>query len=216
MVKSQSLLDLVRRRGSSALVTLLLLLAACDSRQRAIDGLRGVKLSPVRPKPEFTLDDTQGRPFHFAADTHGTATLLYFGYANCPDVCPTHLSNIAAALKKLPPDEQARVRVVFVTTDPARDTAQALRAWLDNFDKRFIGLRGPLDSVNAIQARLGLPPAAMETMDGHAAGPRNYGVGHAAQVLAFSPDDSLRAEYPNGFSAADWANDLPKLLKIDR
>ena len=205
-----------RRRAASAFVAFALVLAACDARQRAIDGLRGVKLSPVRPKPEFTLDDTQGRPFHFAADTRGTATLLYFGYANCPDVCPTHLSNIASALKKMPADEQARVRVVFVTTDPARDTAQALRAWLDNFDKRFIGLRGSLDSVNAIQARLGLPPAAMEAMNEHAAGPRNYGVGHAAQVLAFSADDSLRAEYPSGFTAADWANDLPKLLKIER
>ena len=216
MLNLDPLVNSIRRRCTSAAVALALVAAACDARQHAIDGLRGVKLSPVRPKPEFTLDDTHGRPFHFAADTRGTATLLYFGYANCPDVCPTHLSNIAAALKKMPADEQARVRVVFVTTDPARDTAQALRAWLDNFDKRFIGLRGPLDSVNAIQARLGLPPAAMEAMDEHAAGPRNYGVGHAAQVLAFSPDDSLRAEYPNGFSAADWANDLPKLLKIDR
>ena len=216
MHNSESPLSLVRRQGSSVLLALVLVLAACDSRQRAIDGLRGVKLSPVRPKPEFTLDDTQGRPFHFAADTRGTATLLYFGYTNCPDVCPTHMSNIAAALKKMPADEQARVRVVFVSTDPARDTAQALRAWLDNFDKRFIGLRGSLDSVNVIQARLGLPPAAMEAMDPRGAGPRNYGMGHAAQVLAFSADDSLRAEYPNGFAASDWANDLPKLLRIGR
>ncbi|MFI5229450.1 MAG: SCO family protein [Gemmatimonadales bacterium] len=206
------------RGRRAARLTLLLGLAvtACDTRQHAIDGLRGVKLSPVLAKPDFTLDDTQGRPFHFAADTRGTATLLYFGYANCPDVCPTHLSNIAAALKRMPADEQSRVRVVFVTTDPARDTAQALRAWLDHFDKRFIGLRGPLDSVNAIQGRLGLPPAAMEAVNDQAAGPRNYGMGHAAQVLAFSPDDSLRTEYPNGFSAGDWANDLPKLLKITR
>jgi protein SCO1/2 len=211
-------LDLRSTRGRAARLTLLLALAAtaCDARQHAIDGLRGVKLSPVLAKSDFTLDDTQGRPFHFAADTRGTATLLYFGYTNCPDVCPTHMSNIAAALKRMPADEQARVRVVFVTTDPARDTAQALRAWLDNFDKRFIGLRGSLDSVNAIQARLGLPPAAMEAMDAHAAGPRNYGMGHAAQVLAFSADDSLRTEYPNGFSAADWANDLPRLLEITR
>ncbi|HWH53511.1 MAG TPA: SCO family protein [Gemmatimonadaceae bacterium] len=216
MHNSESLTSSIRRRAASVVVALALVLAACDGRQRAIDGLRGVKLSPVRPKPEFTLDDTHGQPFHFAADTRGMATLLYFGYTNCPDVCPTHMSNIAAALKKMPADEQARVRVVFVTTDPARDTAQALRAWLDNFDKRFIGLRGSLDSVNAIQAQLGLPPAAMEAMDAHGAGPRNYGMGHAAQVLAFSADDSLRAEYPNGFSSADWANDLPKLLKIAR
>lgn len=107
------------------------------------------------------------------------------------------------------------VRVVFVTTDPARDTPQRLRQWLDNFDTHFVGLSGTADSVNQIQARLGLPPATMEMMDASAPGPRaGYGVGHAAQVLAFTPDDSLRTEYPNGFTTDDWLNDLPKLARV--
>ncbi len=196
---------------------LWLFVAACngDPRATALAGIRGVKLSPARPKPDFTLESTDGTPFHFAADTHGAATLLYFGYTNCPDVCPAHLSNIAAALRKLPPDQQALVRVVFVTTDPNRDTPERLRGWLNNFDRRFVGLRGGLDSVNQIQSRLGLPPAAMEMMDAATPGPRaSYGMGHAAQVLAFTPDDSLRFEYPSGFISDDWANDLPKLVRI--
>lgn len=198
-------------------VALYVLTAACnrDPRPAALASLRGVKLSPARPKPDFTLESTDGRPFHFAADTRGSATLLYFGYTNCPDVCPAHLSNIAAALKTLPPDQQAQVRVVFVTTDPNRDTPERLRGWLNNFDRRFIGLVGGLDSVNRIQASLGLPPAAMEMMDTASPGPRaSYGMGHAAQVLVFTPDDSLRVEYPSGFTSDDWANDLPKLVKI--
>jgi protein SCO1/2 len=143
-------------------------------------------------------------------------TLVYFGYSNCPDVCPTHMSNIASALKKMPAADQARVRVVFVTTDPARDTPEHLRAWLNNFDKRFIGLRGNIQDVNQISSALGLPPSSIEPMPGMTAGPRmpSYGVGHAAQVLAFTPDDSLRVEYPSGFNAADWSNDLPRLLTI--
>ena len=142
-------------------------------------------------------------------------TLLYFGYTNCPDVCPTHLANIAAALKRLSASDQNSTRVVFVTTDPDRDTPERLREWLNNFDRRFIGLRGSTDSVNRIQAMLGLPPATMELMDSSAAGPRAaYGMGHAAQVLAFSPDDSLRTEYPSGFTADDWANDLHKLARV--
>src|SRR6185437_8494649 len=80
MHNSESPTSSIRRRAASVVVALALVLAACDGRQRAIDGLRGVKLSPVRPKPEFTLDDTHGQPFHFAADTRGMATLLYFGY----------------------------------------------------------------------------------------------------------------------------------------
>ena len=192
--------------------------ACTDPRTRALDGLRGVKLTPVRAKPEFTLENTDGRPFHFAAETRDAVTLLYFGYTNCPDVCPQHLVNIAGALKQMSPEQQARVRVVFVTTDPARDTPERLRGWLNNFDRRFIGLRGGIEEVNAIQAKLGLPASQMEAMANMPAGPRpmTYGVGHAAQVLAFTPDDSLRTEYPSGFTMDDWANDLPRLLKITK
>ena len=191
--------------------------SACgDPRARALDGLHGVKLAPVRAKPDFTLTDTDGHPFHFAADTRGLVTLLYFGYTNCPDVCPQHLVNIAGALKQMSKENQARVRVVFVTTDPARDTPERLRGWLNNFDRRFVGLSGSIDSVNEIQTKLGLPQAQMEAMPNMPVGPRplTYGVGHAAQVLAFTPDDSLRAEYPSGFTMDDWANDLPRLVKV--
>lgn len=205
-------MTIARALAGSAIAVALL---GCEQTGTAsLGGLRGVLLTPARPKPDFVLTDTQGRPFDFLAETRGTATLLYFGYTNCPDVCPTHLTNIAAALRRLSAADQQRVRVVFVTTDPARDTAARLRSWLDNFDRRFIGLRGSADSVNEIQRRLGLPPATMEMVDPHASGPRAaYGMGHAAQVLAFTPDDSLRAEYPNGFTVADWANDLPKLAR---
>lgn len=209
----------IRRVRFAAVVPTLALtlgVVGCrDSRAAALAGLRGVRLSPPRAKPEFTLTSTDGRPFNFQTDTRGTVALLYFGYTNCPDVCPTHMANIAAALRRLSRDEQAKVRVVFVTTDPNRDTPERLRQWLNNFDARFIGLRGSTDSVNQIQATLGLPPAMMELMDSTSAGPRAaYGMGHAAQVLAFTPDDSLRAEYPSGFTADDWANDLPKLARI--
>jgi protein SCO1/2 len=204
-------------RASVVLLALAALLASgcADARTRALKGLHGVLLTPVRAKTDFILQDTDGRPFDFRGATHGTVTLLYFGYTNCPDVCPQHLSNIATALKKMSPGDQAKVRVIFVTTDPARDSAARLRGWLNNFDTRFIGLRGDIRDVNQIQAGLGLPPAQMESMPAMA-GPRipTYGVGHAAQVLAFTPDDSLRAEYPAGFTTADWANDLPKLLAI--
>jgi protein SCO1/2 len=200
---------------STALLGAAAVTGCSESRTSAIDGLHGVKLTPPHAKSDFTLDDTDGKPFHFVRDTHGAVTLLYFGYTNCPDVCPTHLANIAQAMKKLSPEDQAKVRVVFVTTDPNRDTPERLRSWLDNFDKRFIGLRGGLDSVNTIASHFGLPPSTIEPMNPGAAGPQAmYGMGHAAQVLAYSADDSLRTEYPSGFTVADWVNDLPRLGKI--
>lgn len=124
--------------------------------------------------------------------------------------------NIAGALKRMSPADQEKVRVVFVTTDPARDTPERLRGWLNNFDRRFIGVSGSIDTVNAIETRLGLPQSQAEAMPKMEMGPHpmTYGVGHAAQVLAFTPDDSLRAEYPGGFTMDDWANDLPRLLKV--
>lgn len=206
------------RVGWAAMLLVAMVATACgDPKARALEGLHGVTFTPPRPKPDFTLPDTEGRPFQFAADTKGLVTLLYFGYTNCPDVCPTQLVNISRALKGMKPSDQEKVRVVFVTTDPARDTPERLRGWLDNFDKRFVGLSGSLDTVNAIESRLGIPVSQVEKMampmGPH---PMNYGVGHAAQVLAFTPDDSLRAEYPSGFGMDDWANDLPRLMKVKR
>lgn len=208
--------DVVIGLRRAALLTLTVGAVACgDARATALHSLRGVRLSPTQAKPDFTLTATDGRPFNFKAETKGAVTLLYFGYTNCPDVCPVHLTNIAAALKQMSAEDRAMVRVVFVTTDPVRDTPARLRQWLDNFDRRFVGLSGSMDSINQIQARLGLPPATMEMMDSTAPGPRaGYGVGHAAQVLAFTPDDSLRTEYPNGFTTEDWLNDLPRLAKV--
>jgi len=192
----------------------LLAVAACTPRATALPsgGYHGIALDPARPKPDFTLVATDGRPFHFAADTHGIITLLYFGYTYCPDVCPVHMANIAEVLHQMPPEDQERVRVVFVTTDPTRDTPTRLRAWLDNFDPRFIGLIGDMATVNRIQEALGLPPAVPEVGDGpRAPGGPAYGVGH----LLFTPDDSLRLEYPFGTRQADWSADLTALIAAE-
>jgi len=206
----------MRMRVGVLLATALLAAACGDPKARALEGLHGVTFTPPRAKPDFTLTDTEGRPFHFAAETRGFVTLLYFGYTNCPDVCPAQLVNISGALKRMSPSQRDKIRVVFVTTDPARDTPERLRGWLDNFDKRFVGLLGNIDSVNAIETRLGIPQSQVEKMSMPMGGPHpmTYGVGHAAQVLAFTPDDSLRAEYPGGFTVDDWANDLPRLVKV--
>lgn len=172
--------------------------------------LRGTALAEPWERPAFTLTATDGHPYDFRAETAGYLTLLFFGYTHCPDVCPVHMANLAAVLPKLPPGVASRVKVVFVTTDPERDTAERLRRWLDGFDPRFVGLVGPLDSVNAIQQRIGLAPAIQQpTADG-----ANYLVGHAAQVIAYSPDGRAHAVYPFGTRQADWAHDLPWLARI--
>src|SRR5246500_3469696 len=93
---------------------------------------RGGLVSPPLPKPRFVLTDTSGSPFDFWNRTQGSITLLFFGYTYCPNECPMHMANIGLALKKLPAGVANQVNLVFVTTDPARDTPAVLRRWLDN------------------------------------------------------------------------------------
>jgi protein SCO1 len=171
---------------------------------------RGITLPKAIARPSFTLTDVHGQPFDFQARTKGTVTLLFFGYLNCPDVCPVHMTNIAAVMHGLPYDVTGRMRVVFITTDPERDTPERLQAWLANFDPTFIGLRGTIDEVKRIEASVGAAQSAAAAPD--SAG--NYEVGHAAQVIAFTPDDSAHVVYPFGVRQADWAHDIPLLAKV--
>ena len=168
----------------------------------------GAYLLPPLARPNFTLTDTSGQTFAFEKATHGQITLLFFGYTNCPDVCPTTMADIAAGLKQLPPATRDAVKVVFVTTDPRRDEAAVLRKWLDHFDPSFIGLTGAQATINTVMESLRLPgPAETEvTADG-------YTVTHISDVLLFTPDDIAHLVYVGGAPAADWAADLTKLVK---
>ena len=193
---------------------LLLALLACDRKPQAFNpsGLAGPTLTQAIPKPDFTLTATDGSPFNFRQQTEGKITLLFFGYTHCPDVCPVHLANIAAALQTLGPEVQRKVEVVFVTTDPDRDTPEVIRSWLNKFNPGFVGLRGSLAEVNAIQRGLKLGEASREPQLTPA--DTGYSVGHAALVLAFTPDDSAHVVYPFGVRQADWAKDLELLSKM--
>jgi protein SCO1/2 len=163
-------------------------------------------LQPPREKVDFTLQDTQGAAFDFSEQTEGHVTLLFFGYTHCPDVCPIHMANIAAVLKDFSFELRQQFKVIFVTTDPERDTPQRMRLWLDNFDPAFIGLGGDHDEVNEIAVSLGLPPSVIsQSEDGE------YAVGHSAHVMVFTKDNLSHILYPFGTRQADWAHDLPGL-----
>ncbi|MGH7658720.1 MAG: SCO family protein, partial [Gemmatimonadales bacterium] len=183
------------------LAVLILAVACSPAKETPPPDLRGVAVVPPGPKPEFTLTDTEGEPFDFREKTDGTLTLLFFGYTNCPDVCPLHMANIAAVLRTLPIRDARRVSVVFVTTDPGRDTPERLRAWLRDFDPRFIGLTGTPEELQTAQAAAGVPAAIVEPSSSHA----DYAVGHAGQVLAYTADNRYRAAYPFGTRQEDWA-----------
>ena len=170
---------------------------------------RGGMVSPPLPKPKFILTDTSGVPFDFQTKTEGFLTLLFFGYTNCPDMCPMQMHMIAQSLKKIPQDTAHRIKVVFVTTDPDRDHPEVLRAYLDHFDKSFIGLTGSPTAIDAAQIAANIPPAKKSPArpDG------TYDVGHAAFVIAYTADNLAHVLYPVGMKEADLVHDLPYLAR---
>jgi protein SCO1/2 len=192
-------------RIHAALIATAFSLAACA----APAPRHGVLLEPGLPRPSFTLTDTRGTPYEFARETRGQLTFLFFGYTNCPDVCPVQVANVAAVLHTLSFEDQHKARFVFVTTDPARDSLPALRKWLDHFDRTFVGLRGDDAEVARVMSAIGLPPAVrgVSGPDGR------YEVGHPATVIVFTADDSAHVLYPFGTRQTDWAEDIPRLLR---
>jgi protein SCO1/2 len=191
-----------------------ILAAACSSKppEPAVTtaDIRAPKLVQAIPRPGFILARTDGTPFNFRDETRGTLTFLFFGYTNCPDVCPLHMQNIAAVLDSLPGDVARRVRFVFVTTDPERDTPEKLASWLAGFDSTFIGLSGDAVALEVAQRSVGAPIAGKEAADSSG----GYGVMHAAQLFAFTPDDSAHVVYPWGVKREDILSDIPKLLGL--
>lgn len=168
----------------------------------AVNGqFRGLGFSPPHPRPYFTLTDQQGRSYDFGTRTADRPTFLYFGYTHCPDICPTTMADVATALRNLPSSLRNRVQVVFVTTDPKRDTPKVIGAWLANFDSdlttKFVGLTGSQAQIDNAERAAGVPLA----QDG--------GQTHSAQLLLYGHDNECRVFYVAGSSPGDLAHDIP-------
>ncbi len=196
-----------------AALAVLLALAACSSgtsggSKHTSSGLQGTKLSSPIALPTLTLTDQSGKPYDLRAQTKGRVTLLYFGYTHCPDECPTTMADIAVALKHVPAQVRSHVTVVFVTSDPERDTAPVVKTWLAKFNPSFVGLTGNIDTIYAAADKIGIPLVKPKK------GPNGeVEVTHGAQVLAFGPDQQARVVYTEGTSSDEYAHDLTLLAQ---
>ncbi|MCU1603857.1 MAG: hypothetical protein JWP46_322 [Modestobacter sp.] len=210
----------LRRRGLTALaVSAGLLLAGCGGDAGAaaqghdhgaaaapatvsgpVNPYAGLHLQQPYQKPSFTLTDTTGAPYDFAARTGAGPTLLFFGYTNCPDVCPTTMADAMVGLRTVDPAVAAETTVVFVTTDPARDTPPVLGAFLDQFDAdlptQFVGLTGDQGQIEAAQLAAGVPLA------------EDMGKTHSALLLLYGTDGEADVAFDAGNSGRDIAHDL--------
>jgi protein SCO1/2 len=167
---------------------------------------QGVGLVPARPRPSFTLTDTTGKTFPFATATANRATLLFFGYTNCPDICPETMADIGNAMRALPAATQKKVDVVFVSTDVKHDTGPVIATWIKNFaggsQASFIGLHGTQAQINAAQA------------SAHIFLAEDGGATHSTQVLLFGPDNYARDSFifNDTLEAKQIAHDVPVVL----
>lgn len=192
------------------------------------DGLNGTRVNnPPLRIADVTLRDTHGYPVNLAVLPSNQATMLFFGYTNCDDVCPTTMADLATARRLLPDALARRVSIRFVTVDPRRDTPAALRAWLDQFGTDMVGLRGPTTLVNraerslyADQSSANEPDRAANSQSNpsaqHPGGDRagNDGhddVSHSGSVYVFGPNDET-VLYTGGTTAPQYAEDLTRLL----
>jgi protein SCO1/2 len=164
---------------------------------------RGRVLDPAPARPSTDLVDTSGEPFDLAIDTRGELTLVFFGYTNCPDICSIQMATLKQALDRV----EVPARVVFITTDPDRDTPERLREWLDSFDRSFVGATGSAEAIARAQQDMGVTVAVANRDESGV----DYTVGHSSAVYVFTPDDQAHLAYPAGTRQEDWVEDLPRV-----
>lgn len=174
-------------------------------------GWPGGLIEPPFPKPDVTFADLAGEPFPFIEKTEGELALLFFGYTNCPDVCPVTLNTLARSKEAIGTGAGSRPMVLFVGTDLARDTPESMTEYLDNIDPEFVGLTASEDVIDQALTALKLPSVEFEEPDENG----DYLVGHPSQVFAFTPDNVAHRIFtgfgPGGMRQEDWATVLPKL-----
>ena len=197
--------DVRRALLVAASVVLGLSLTACS--KSSADTFAGAQLHTPYHVPATELTDSNGRRFSLATDTTKRLTLVFFGYTHCPDECPTTMATLASAMLQLDHADRDNVQVVFVTTDPARDTGPVLRRWLDHFSSSFVGLTGPLRTITKVATDVGVP-----IDKGRRLSSGGYDVMHGTQVLGVDGKNTVPVVWTLGTTAPEFAHDIHQLL----
>ena len=195
--------------GTAALFAAMLTgLAACDGRApgaAARPSFKGVDITGAEYARSLALTDADGQP-RSLADYKGKVVLVFFGYTQCPDVCPTTMAELAEVKRQLGADG-ARVQGIFVTVDPERDSAALLKAYLANFGPDIVGLRGTSDEIKAAAKEFKVfyskVPGKTDT---------SYTVDHTAGSYVFDTKGKVRLFTRYGSGAQALIDDLKILL----
>ncbi|MDO8276686.1 MAG: SCO family protein [Burkholderiaceae bacterium] len=181
----------------------MLALAACTGDKPQF---RSVDITGSDFARDFALTDVDGQPRRLS-DFKGKLVVLFFGYTQCPDVCPTTMTELAEA-KKLLGADGAQVQGVFITVDPQRDTPAVLKAYVANFDPSFVALHGTDEQIAATAKEF---KVYYKRVDGKVAG--TYTMDHSAASFVFDAQGRVRLYTRYGSGAQALAEDLRLLLK---
>lgn len=184
------------------LLTLFLLASGC-----AAPAFNGVVLDPPEPAPALRLADSAGRPFELAAE-RGNVVLVFFGYTHCPDVCPTTLLDWKKAAALLG-DDARRVRFVFVSVDPERDTPALVQRYAARFSPAITGLTGTRAEIDALMQAWKVA-AFRDTPAGDTSS--TYTVSHPSQVFVVDAAGRLTLLHRAGLTPAQVSSDIRELL----
>jgi protein SCO1/2 len=184
--------------GISAIFLLVVLSATVLFRNNN-PAFHGQAITPPLPAAEIHMPDQNGNDFQLSAQ-HGKVVLVFFGFLNCPDECPLTMAHLGQVMKKLGADAQ-NVQVVLVSTDPVRDTPQAMKEYLANFNPTFLGVTGTQDQLQPIWNDYGVM-----VLDG--------GETHSAYVYVIDQNGDLRLTFDTEMSPDEIASDLKTLLAV--
>ena len=190
-------------RRSVLLLAAAAALAACaDSKPQ----FKAIDLTGADYAKDFQLPDAHGK-LRSLKDFQGKAVVVFFGFTQCPDVCPTTLTELAQAKKLLGPDGD-KVQGIFVTVDPERDTPEVLKAYVANFDPGIVALRGTPEQLAAMAKDFKVYYKKNEGKT-----PTSYSMDHSAASYVYDTQGRLRLYTRYGSGAQALADDLKLLLK---
>src|SRR5207244_10925805 len=179
---------------------LVLAVAACGP---AAPKFQGSDVTGIGYGRDFRLTDHTGKP-RTVADFRGKVVVMFFGYTQCPDFCPTTLSELAATMQKLGP-EADHVQVLFVTIDPERDTQELLSRYVPAFNPSFVGLYGDASATADVAKEF---KVLYQKQPGP---PGSYTMDHSAGTFIFDPQGRLRVYVSYGQGPAVFAHDIREL-----
>jgi len=179
---------------------------AAGTGQAPASAMTGQEHTPYQLS-DIALTDTEGQPYSLATDADRPLTLVFYGYTSCPDECPLVMSSLTAALTRLDDADRDKVEVVFVTTDPARDSEEVLREYLDRYDEDFIGLTGDLKDIVTLAESMRLYIGEADRLP---SGGYDLGV-HDTHVSAVSQGQAS-VVWSMNTSPKQFADDIHRLL----